>query len=282
MFGMNIGTKNGDTRSGPFWMKSRQLSSKVCIPPMPLPMTTPTRLRFTSAVSRPDCVTAWCDAAMAYWAKRPHRFDSLRSMYSSGSKPFTSHAKRTCWLLASNLVIGAAPDLPASRFAQLSSVVSPTGDTRPSPVTTTRRFTSLAQLLVQVLERIADGTELLSLLVGDVDVELLLECHHQLDGIERVGAEVFHEGRLVGQLLALDAEFLDDDVLDLLVHVAHLVPRVPGVRNGLLLSFTSADHPAVHDQDLPGYVGREVGDKIEHCSRNVRRRAEPGQRYRLQ
>ena len=73
--------------------------------------------------------------------------------------------------------------------------------------------------------RIADGAQLLRFLVRDVDVELLLERHDQLDGVEAVGAEVFHEAGLAGELLALDAELLDDDVLDLLFHVAHVCPR---------------------------------------------------------
>src|ERR1043165_2731606 len=144
-------------------------------------------------------------------------------MYRRGSNPFTSHANFTSWLDASNFVIGAAPARPASRALQVSCTVFPTGVTSPRPVTTTRCFATglLAGLLVQVLHRIADRAELLRLLVGDVDVELLLERHDELDGVEAVGAEVFHETGLGEQLLPLDAEFLDDDILDLLLGSAH-------------------------------------------------------------
>src|SRR5690349_6724817 len=144
-------------------------------------------------------------------------------MYNRGSNPFTSHAKRTSCFVASNLVMGAAPDRPASRAAQVSDTVFPTGVTSPRPVTTTRRFATglLAGLLVEILHGVADGAELLRLFVGDVDVELLLERHDELDGVEAVGAEVFHETGLGEQLLPLDAEFLDDDVLDPLLGSAH-------------------------------------------------------------
>src|SRR2546426_12435971 len=44
---MYIGTKNGETRLGPFSNRARQLSSNVCSPPVPVPMITPTRFRST-------------------------------------------------------------------------------------------------------------------------------------------------------------------------------------------------------------------------------------------
>jgi len=57
--------------------------------------------------------------------------------------------------------------------------------------------------------------------VRDVDVELLLELHDELDDVERVGAKVLDEARAVGQLVALDAQLLLDDVLDLRGMVGH-------------------------------------------------------------
>src|ERR1041385_6436519 len=173
-------------------------------------------------------------------------------MYWRGSNPFTSHANRTSWFAASNLVMGAAPERPASRAAQVSSTVFPPGVTSPRPVTTTRRFATglLAGLLVEILHRIADGAKLLRLFIGDVDVELLLERHHELDGVEAVGAEVLHETGLGQELFPLDAEFLDDDILDLLLGSAH------GFLNRVWCCLH--DHPAVDHQHLPGDVRREV------------------------
>jgi hypothetical protein len=61
-------------------------------------------------------------------------------MNCSGSKPFTSHANRTGKLLASNFVIGPAPERPAISEFQVVATSFPTGDNAPTPVTTTRLF----------------------------------------------------------------------------------------------------------------------------------------------
>src|SRR5690242_7443384 len=144
-------------------------------------------------------------------------------MYGNGSNPFTSQAKRTESFEGSNLVMRAAPGRPSSRPAQVESTSLPMGVTSPRPVTTTRWVKLFPDLLVQVAHRITDGAELFRFFVRDVDVELLLEGHDQLDRVEAVRAEVFHEAGVGGELLALHTQLLDDDVLDLLFDVAHVV-----------------------------------------------------------
>src|SRR5690349_10050252 len=174
-------------------------------------------------------------------------------MYLSGSKPFTSQANRTDSFCGSNLVMGAAPDVPARSALQVESTSVPTGVTSPRPVTTTRCAKLLPDLLVEVVHGVTDGAELLGVLVGDVDVELLLERHHELHRVQAVGAEVLHEAGLAGELLTLDAQLLDDDVLDLLFDVAHVV---------LDWSFRirrSDDHPAIAHQHLAGHVRGQIG-----------------------
>src|SRR6185312_5402983 len=150
------------------------------MPPIPLPMTTPVRSGEGNFPSRPAWVTAWCAAARANCAKRSYRRASLRSMYCRGSKPLTSQAKRTDSLCGSNLVIGAAPGVPARSAVQVVSTSVPTGVTRPRPVTTTRCAKLFPDLLVQVIHGVADGAELFRILVRNVDIELLLERHHEL------------------------------------------------------------------------------------------------------
>src|SRR3954453_8031523 len=189
---------------------------------MPLPITTPVLSGLGNRPSRPAWVMAWWAAASASCANRSYRRASFRSMYCSGSNPFTSQAKRTCCLEASNLVIGAAPDLPSSSALQVESTSVPTGVTSPRPVTTTRCTKLFPDFLVQVRHGITDGAKLLRFLVGDIDVELLLEGHDELDGVEAFGAEVFHEAGIVGQLLPFDTELFDDDILDLLFYVSHV------------------------------------------------------------
>jgi hypothetical protein len=68
---------------------------------------------------------------------------------------------------------------------------------------------------------VADGAELLGVLVRDVDVELLLEFHDQLDDVEAVGPEILDEAGFVGELLTLHPELLLDDVADLVGVVGH-------------------------------------------------------------
>ena len=71
--------------------------------------------------------------------KRSIFLTSFFSTQRSGSKPFTSAAKRAECCEASKSVMGAAPERPSRRPAQVSSVPMPSGDTSPTPVTTTLR-----------------------------------------------------------------------------------------------------------------------------------------------
>src|SRR4051812_13219325 len=129
--------------------------------------------------------------------------------------------------------MSAPPGLPAQIAAQVAATSLPTGVIAPIPVTTTRRFTYRSSppqtaplrvaphLAVQIPDRITDRTELLRVFVGDVDVELLLELHDQLDDVEAVRPKILDEAGLVGELLALHTELLLDDVADLLSVVGH-------------------------------------------------------------
>jgi hypothetical protein len=56
---------------------------------------------------------------------------------AEASKPFTSAANFVLCVLASNDVIGAAPDFPASNALHVSFTLFPTGLTQPKPVITT-------------------------------------------------------------------------------------------------------------------------------------------------
>ena len=50
---------------------------------------------------------------------------------------------------------------------------------------------------------------------GDLDAELILELHDELDEVERVGVEIVLEGRLGRDLALVDTELLDENLLDL-------------------------------------------------------------------
>src|SRR5512139_1908684 len=126
--------------------------------------------------------------------------------------------------LVSSFLSVAMPLRPLRIPSQTDATELPSGETMPSPVTTTLRFvklrplglgglgmrcdrppwrcrierSGLAAALVDVVDRLLDGGDLLGVLVRDLRLELFLERHHELDGIERVGAEIVDEGRIVG------------------------------------------------------------------------------------
>ncbi len=72
----------------------------------------------------------------------------------------------------------------------------------------------LRGFFLDVFDHVSDALELLSILVGNFDSEFFFESHDELDGIERVGTEVFDEGCAGGDLLGCDAELLDNDFFD--------------------------------------------------------------------
>ena len=123
-FGISIGMRNGDTRSGPRTRLTSTWSSRVCRPPMPVPTSTP--IRSGSPPGSPDWSRARLAAPAASCVKRSARRASLGpSNQGSGSQSWISRVLPT-W---------AGP----SRAAQKASAPMPTADTTPTPVTTTRR-----------------------------------------------------------------------------------------------------------------------------------------------
>src|SRR5689334_3239232 len=72
-------------------------------------------------------------------------------------------------------------------------------------------------------DRILHGDDLLSGIIGDLTAELLLERHHELHGVEAVGAEVIDETRILGDLGFVDPQVLHDDLLNPIGDIAHNV-----------------------------------------------------------
>src|SRR5262249_67249 len=85
----------------------------------------------------------------------------------------------------------------------------------------------IAGVLLDVVDCLADVADLLRLLVRDLDPELLLARHHQLDDVERVGAQVVGEAGIQGDLVRVHAELLDDDALDLVCDSHGFPPYSP-------------------------------------------------------
>src|ERR1700679_1277893 len=183
---------------------------------------------------------------MAKWMKRPILRASFLSTKACTSKSLTSAAMRTEWPVRSKAVISAMPLFPASRPSHICGAVFPTPQRRPMPVTTTRRWDILLSFLVvlqirsrpsktepkggllsllvllDVLGRVLDGLDLLRVLIRDLDVEGFFELHHELDDVERVGAEVFLEAGAGGDFGFIHLKLLDNNLLNLLINCCHL------------------------------------------------------------
>src|SRR5215470_1110856 len=221
MLMMSIGMKKGETRSGPRSSRILCASSSELMPPMPDPMSTPKRPPSTRPVSRPESSTAMTEQAIAYLRYGSSRRASFLSTYFSSSKLRTSPAMRvtnlysplSCFSLVSNLVMGPMPDLPCVSADQNSSTVLPTGVSAPRPVTTTRRGSTVLRVVLDVLDGVADRHDFFGILVRDLDVEVLLEGHDELDGVEGIGAQVLDELRGRSDVVLLHPELLDDDLL---------------------------------------------------------------------
>src|SRR5437764_10470969 len=82
------------------------------------------------------------------------------------------------------------------------------------------RRSSGPRLLVRgdVVDSLTDRLDLLCVLVGDLDPELVFELHDQLDEIERVGVEIFLERGFLVDLALVDAELLAQHFLHSLLH----------------------------------------------------------------
>src|SRR5882672_1259542 len=198
---MADGMKKGEILRGPPSSNALCSRSMVVNPPMPDAMNTPTRGPISGVITKPESSIANCDAAIAYWMKMSIFLTSFFSMNASGSKPLTSPAIRVANCDASNLVIVLTPLQPAFSACQLASVPIPSDDTRPMPVTTTRRVLVMSLLFglgvrLDVLDSFLHARDLLGILVRNLDAELFLERHHELHGVERVGAQIVHKRRI--------------------------------------------------------------------------------------
>src|SRR3954452_1689757 len=198
---MFIGISRGETRPGPFSRRMSYWPSSEVTPPMPVPMTTATRVG-----SRPLS------------SARPVKPASAHASRAATSAACSLRSSRRAWTRAStedgSTAIGApmrtespsdhsgratTPDRPSSRFAQYVATSPPRGVVAPRPVTTTSSGeeltggNSILSVLLDVGDRVADGLELGELVVRDLGVELLLDGHGHLDHGQRVDVEVVDE-----------------------------------------------------------------------------------------
>src|SRR5258708_2814717 len=220
---IEAGIKNGEILRGPPSSRalcSRSITSK---PPTPEPICTPTRSSFSGVIFNSDIFIASAAAAMARWMKRAIFFTSFFSMKFRGSNPLTSAAIRQANAPASNCVILPTPLRPATILLQTSVLVPPTPQIRPKPVTTTLLDKLLAafRVLIDVLDRVFDGTDLFRVFVRDLHAEGLFHGHDQLHPVQGIGAHIVCERGIRSHLSLIEPQLVHDDLFYLFVDCGH-------------------------------------------------------------
>jgi hypothetical protein len=126
---------------------------------------------------------------------------------------------------------GNRPTRALAIMSASSSAPIPFGVTSPIPVMTTRSMFSIltprrglatagfsklsgVRGVLVVVDRILNGTDLLRVLVRDVDLEGFLECQYELYESQRVGAQIVDERGLQLDVFFVDVELLFDDPLN--------------------------------------------------------------------
>src|SRR4051794_23860045 len=212
---MSIGTVCGLTRRGPWASRMSSWASSVCAPPMPDPTTTPSRSRSRSEPARPESAQASAAAMSAMACERSSLRSFTRSMTSLGSTASWA-AMRTVSCAAHSWVSGLTPERPASIASHVDATSPPSGVVAPIPVTTTSGMVmSVSQISgVRDDERdgVADGLEVLDLVVRDLHAEPLLGGHDDLDHGERVDVQVLGERLVLGDVLGVDSGDLLEDL----------------------------------------------------------------------
>src|SRR5271165_3884086 len=69
------------------------------------------------------------------------------------------------------------------------------------------------RMLLDVIHRILHGADFFRVLIGNLDVEALLEGHDQLHGVERVGAQVIDERGAGSDFALVHTQLLHYDLL---------------------------------------------------------------------
>src|SRR5664280_393466 len=82
-------------------------------------------------------------------------------------------------------------------------------------------FCSAFSVLFEKFDGIADGQDRFGGIVGNLAAEFLFESHHELDGVETVGAKIVDKTRLLGHLVGFYSQVLHDDLFHPLANVTH-------------------------------------------------------------
>src|ERR1700761_6076810 len=252
--------KNGETFRGPRSFSRMAVSAMPERPPMPEPIMVPVAHLSSSVSGCPFASSsAWRAAAIAKMMKSSTLRWSFGSIHWSGLKlPSEPSPRGTTQAIllgrseTSKVSIFRAPLAPWRIRFQVGSTPQPSGDTIPRPVTTPRlmratpaltgrpatrgrpaafarpgrpcRYRARASafsVLFKKLGGVADGQNRLRRVVRNLATEFFFKCHHELDRIEAVSAEVINEARVVDHFFGLNTKVFDHDLLHSLANVTH-------------------------------------------------------------
>src|SRR5215217_4974388 len=116
---------------------------------------------------------------------------------------------------------------------------------------------TLPAVLVDVLHRIRDGTDVFGILILDLEVELLLHRHDHFDQIERIGVEIADELGVHRYFVFVDAEPVGDDHTNALKRRSHPRSSPPyAARHGRVGS-TETLPQVLHLQQVTRYRRRQ-------------------------
>src|SRR5579863_5990015 len=76
-------------------------------------------------------------------------------------------------------------------------------------------------VFLDVIDRVLHGRDLLSVFIGNFNTEGFFESHHELDGVERIGAQIVHKGGRRGHFAFIHTELLDNNLLDAFINAGH-------------------------------------------------------------
>src|SRR6478609_2209699 len=203
--------------------------SRVCAPPMPVPTTHPSRSGSRSG-SPASAQASRAATSATCWHRSSRRASTLAS--TSVGSTFRGALIRTGRLYLSTQGSSRilTPLVPSSMACQVSGAVPPMGVVAPMPVTTTSwslviRHSPLPALpagvgpvsvdsfvAFDVGDRVSHRLQVGQLVVRDLDAELVLGLHGDLDHGQRVDVEVVGEGLVGADVGGAHAGDLLDDL----------------------------------------------------------------------
>src|SRR5258707_14356448 len=111
---------------------------------------------------------------------------------------------------------------------QTSSPKPAADNKKPGDRTTTARpasspsaRASAPRVLFEKLRSVADGQNRLGGIIRNFTTEFFFKRHHELDGIETIGAEVINEARVVDHFFGFNTKVFDHDLLNPLANLTH-------------------------------------------------------------